>query len=56
MGHCSSIALMLSVGNGAKAIDFYKAAFDATVLHRVDTPDGAVVATLAAGSAAAPCA
>ena len=37
---------MLSVRRGAAAIDFYKSAFDATVLYRIDAPDGAVVARL----------
>lgn len=49
MSHCSSISPMLSVRNGAKAIDFYKAAFGATERFRIDAPDGAVVATLAVG-------
>ena len=42
----TSIAPMLSVRNGAKAIDFYKAAFGAMELFRVEAPDGAVVAQL----------
>ena len=41
---------MLSVRNGAKAVDFYKAAFDATELFRVDDENGSVVARLASGS------
>ncbi len=45
------IAPMLSVRNGAKAIDFYKAAFGAGELFRVDAPDGAVVARLSVGEA-----
>ena len=49
MSHCTSIAPMLSVRNGATAIDFYKAAFQATELFRIDAPDGAVVARLAVG-------
>ncbi len=40
------IAPMLSVRNGAKAIDFYKAAFGATELFRIDADDGSVVAQL----------
>lgn len=40
---------MLSVRNGAKAIDFYKAAFGAEEKFRVEAPDGAVVAELAIG-------
>ena len=37
---------MLSVRNGAKAVEFYKTAFGARELYRVDAPDGAVVARL----------
>jgi len=37
---------MLSVRNGAKAIDFYKAAFGATESFRMDDESGAVVARL----------
>jgi len=37
---------MLSVRNGAKAIDFYKAAFGARELFRIDAESGAVVAQL----------
>lgn len=43
----TSIAPLLSVRNGAHAVDFYQAAFGAEVLVRVDAPDGAVVARLA---------
>ncbi|MBZ5590847.1 MAG: VOC family protein [Acidobacteriia bacterium] len=42
----TSIAPMLSVRNGAKAVEFYKAAFGAGVLFRIDDPSGAVVARL----------
>ena len=42
---------MLSVRNGAKAVEFYKAAFGARELFRVDAPDGAVVARLAVDQA-----
>lgn len=42
---------MLSVRNGAKAIDFYKTAFAAEVLFRIDAPDGAVVARLSVAGA-----
>jgi PhnB protein len=41
-----SLAPWLSVRNGAKAVDFYKKAFDAVELFRIDAPDGAVVAQL----------
>lgn len=37
---------MLSVRNGAKAVDFYKKAFGAAELFRLDDPGGAVVARL----------
>jgi PhnB protein len=42
---------MLSVRNGARAIEFYKAAFDATELFRIDNEIGEVVAQLSAGRA-----
>ena len=42
---------MLSVRRGATAVEFYKAAFGARELYRVDAPDGAVVARLAVDSA-----
>jgi PhnB protein len=42
---------MLSVRDGAKAIDFYKAAFGASELFRLDDPRGAVVAHLSVGDA-----
>jgi len=42
----TTISPMLSVRNGAKAVDFYKAAFAADVLFQIEN-DGAVVAQLA---------
>ena len=42
----TSIAPMLSVRNGAGAVGFYKAAFGAVELFRIDSEDGAVVARL----------
>ena len=42
----TSIAPMLSVRRGSKAIEFYKAAFGATKLFRMDDDTGAVVARL----------
>src|SRR5260370_40052452 len=42
----TTIAPMLSVRNGAKAIEFYKAAFGAGELFRIDAGSGAVVARL----------
>lgn len=47
----TSIAPMLSVRNGARAIQFYKAAFGALELYRVEAPDGAVVAQLSVDGA-----
>jgi PhnB protein len=49
LNHRPSVAPMLSVRNGAKAVDFYKAAFGATEIFRIESPDGAVVAHLAIG-------
>jgi PhnB protein len=47
-----SIAPMLSVRNGARAVDFYKTAFGATEIFRVDDPgSGAVVARLSVNGA-----
>ena len=45
----TSLAPMLSVRNGAQAAEFYKAAFGATELFRVEDPSGAVVAQLSVG-------
>jgi PhnB protein len=42
----TSIAPMLSVRRGSKAIEFYKAAFGAGELFRIDAEDGTVVAHL----------
>ncbi len=42
----SSIAPMLSVRNGARAVDFYKTAFGATEIYRMEDPGGAVVSRL----------
>ena len=48
----TSIAPMLSVRNGKKAVDFYKAAFGATDLFRIeDEKTGSVVARLSVGGA-----
>jgi PhnB protein len=46
-----TIAPMLSVRKGAKAVDFYKAAFGAGELFRIDSEDGAVVARLSVDGA-----
>lgn len=42
---------MLSVRNGVRAIEFYKAAFGADVLFRIDGQDGSAVARLSVGGA-----
>src|SRR6266700_878785 len=47
----TSLSPMLSVRHGAKAVEFYKAAFGAGELFRIEAPDGAVVARLSVGEA-----
>ena len=47
----TSIAPMLSVRRGAKAVEFYKAAFGAGELFRIDDESGRVVARLSVGEA-----
>ena len=47
----TTIAPMLSVRKGARAVDFYKAAFGAAELFRIDAEDGAVVAQLSVDGA-----
>jgi PhnB protein len=47
----TSIAPMLSVRRGAKAIEFYKAAFGAGELFRIDNENGDVVSRLSVGGA-----
>ena len=47
----TSIAPMLSVRNGTKAVEFYKAAFGARELFRIDSETGSVVAQLGVGTA-----
>jgi PhnB protein len=42
---------MLSVRNGARAIEFYKTAFGASELFRIGDPGGAVVARLSVAGA-----
>ena len=46
-----SIAPMLSVRNGARAVEFYKAAFGAIEVFRVEAPDGSVVSRLSVDGA-----
>ena len=47
----TSIAPMLSVRRGAEAVDFYKTAFGAVEVFRIDGDGGAVVARLAVDGA-----
>jgi PhnB protein len=47
----SSIAPMLSVRNGARAVEFYKAALGAIEVFRVEDPGGAVVCRLSVDGA-----
>ena len=47
----TGIAPWLSVQHGARAVDFYRAAFGATELHRVENESGQIVAQLAIGEA-----
>jgi PhnB protein len=47
----TTIEPWLSVINSAKAVAFYKLAFDATERFKMEAPDGAVVAQLAIGGA-----
>jgi PhnB protein len=51
MNQTTSIAPMLSVRHGAKAVDFYKAAFGAGELFRLDGDNDSVVAQLNIGKA-----
>src|SRR6476646_4341694 len=46
-----SIAPMLSVRNGARAVEFYKSAFAAIEIYRIEDPGGAVVSRLSVGGA-----
>src|SRR5438105_12260737 len=46
-----SLAPMLSVRNGARAVEFYKSAFGAGEVFRVEAPDGAVVSRLSVDGA-----
>ncbi len=46
-----SIAPWLSVRNGARAVEFYKAAFGAVESHHLEDPTGAVVAKLSVDGA-----
>ena len=41
-----SVAPMLSVRSGARAVEFYKSAFGAIEVFRIEAPDGSVVSRL----------
>jgi PhnB protein len=45
----TTLAPMLSVRNGARAVEFYQAALGASTLFRIDAEDGAVVAQMSLG-------
>jgi PhnB protein len=45
----TTVTTLLNVRRGAEAIDFYSRAFGATILSRMDAPDGSVVARLSIG-------
>jgi len=47
----TTISPMLSVRNGAKAVEFYKTAFGAVEIFRLDSENGTVVARLSVGTA-----
>ena len=46
-----SVAPMLSVRQGARAVEFYKQAFGATEVYRMEDPGGAVVSRLSVAGA-----
>ena len=46
-----SVAPMLSVRNGARAVEFYTSAFGAVEVYRVEEPGGAVVSRLSVAGA-----
>jgi len=47
----TTIAPWLTVENGAKAVQFYKAAFNALETYRLETPDGGLVVRLSVNGA-----
>ena len=51
MSVACAIAPMLSVRQGARAVEFYKSAFGATEVYRVEDPGGAVVSRLSVAGA-----
>ena len=51
MDPATTIAPMLSVRNGKRALEFYRAAFGTGELFRIESESGAVVAQLSVGKA-----
>ena len=49
--YSNSISPWLSVRNSAQAVEFYKSAFGATEVYRIEDPDGNVVARLSMAGA-----
>lgn len=47
----TTIAPWLSIQNGAKAVNFYKTAFDAVETYRLEAPDGGLVVRLSVNGA-----
>jgi PhnB protein len=47
----TTIAPWLTVPNGAKAVEFYKAAFDAIETYRLEIPDGGLIVKLSVNGA-----
>ena len=47
----TTIAPWLSVTDGARAVSFYKAAFDAEEVYHLESPDGAIVSRLSVDGA-----
>jgi len=47
----TTVAPMLSVRLGARALEFYKAGFGASEVFKIESPDGAVVARLSVDGA-----
>lgn len=47
----TAVAPLLSVRQGARAVEFYKQAFGATEVFRIEDPSGSVVATLSVDGA-----
>lgn len=47
----NTIAPWLSVHDGARAVDFYKSAFQAIEVYHIEDPDGAIVSRLSVGDA-----